>query len=66
MAVPVSDSLPRTQAVAPCRADPTPDIPARATYQYASYLVDDNECDDEVDMFDELDEVDMFDELDED
>ena len=33
--------------------------------QYASYLVDDNECDDEVDMFDELDEVDMFDELDE-
>jgi len=34
--------------------------------QYASYLVDDNECDDEVDMFDELDEVDMFDELDED
>ena len=33
MAVSVSDNLPRTQAVAPCRADPTPDIPARATYQ---------------------------------
>ena len=32
IAVSVSDSLPCSQPVAPCRADPTPDNPAKATY----------------------------------
>lgn len=32
IAVSVCDSFPHSQPVAPCRADPTPDNPAKATY----------------------------------